>query len=67
MREFKFLRKNTHHPFEDMDIMDVGPVFYHPTTSEPIRGVTYRDEDGNRKYCIIGTGHPLWDEIPVGR
>ena len=66
MKDFKFLTKNRN-PYRDMDIMDIGPVFYHPTTFEPIRGVTYRDENGEPKYCIIGTGHPIWDEIPVNR
>ena len=45
--------------------MDVGPVFYHPLTFEPVRGITYSDEDGNPKYCIIDTGHPLWDDATV--
>lgn len=68
MREFKFLTKNKGtYQDEDMDIIDIGPVFNHPTTSEPIRGITYRDVYGNRKYSIIGEGHPLWDEIPVNQ
>jgi hypothetical protein len=68
MKPFKFLTKNIRtSEYLNGEIMDVGPVFYHPTTLEPIRGITYRDEDGERKYCIIGTGHPLWDEIPTNR
>ena len=68
MKEFKFLTKNKGKEInEDMEIIDIGPVFYHPTTFEPIRGVTYRDVYGNRKYTIISAEHPLWDEIPTNR
>jgi hypothetical protein len=60
MKPFKLLRKN-----KRTQVMDVGPVFYHPLTFEPVRGITYSDEDGNPKYCIIDTGHPLWDDVTV--
>lgn len=61
MKEFKFLTKNKGiDQDEDMYIIDIGPIFNHPTTSEPIRGITYGDVYGNRKYTIIDEGHPLW-------
>jgi hypothetical protein len=68
MKPFKFLTKNIRtSEYLNGEIMDIGPMFHHPTTSELIRGITYRDEDGNRKYCIIDETHPLWDEIPVNQ
>lgn len=72
MREFKFLNNNER-VSEDMEILhpyiiprniiNIGPIMDNPFTSEPVRGITY-SVDGNRKYSLIGEGHPLWDEIP---
>jgi hypothetical protein len=64
MKDFKFLTKNRN-IYGDMDIINISPIIYDPTTFEPVRGVTYRDENGESKFCIIGAGHPIWDEIPT--
>jgi hypothetical protein len=66
MKEFKFLTKNKGID-EDMEIIDIGPIVYNSVPPGLVRGITYGDRYGNRKFSMIGEGHPLWDEIPVNR
>jgi hypothetical protein len=66
MKDFKFLTKNRN-PYRDMDIINISPIMYNPETFEPVRGVTYRDENGELENIIIGIEHPLWNEIPTNR
>jgi hypothetical protein len=67
MKDFKFLTKNRN-PYRDMDIINISPIMYNPETFEPVRSVvTYRNINGELENIIIGTEHPLWNEIPVNR
>jgi hypothetical protein len=67
MKEFKFLTKNRN-PYRDMDIINISPIMYNTETFEPVRSVvTYRNINGELENIIIGTEHPLWNEIPVNR
>ena len=67
MKEFKFLTKNRN-PYRDMDIINISPIMYNTETFEPVRSVvTYRNINGELENIIIGTEHPLWNEIPTNR
>jgi hypothetical protein len=67
MKEFRFLTKNRN-PYRDMDIINISPIMYNTETFEPVRSVvTYRNINGELENIIIGTEHPLWNEIPTNR
>jgi hypothetical protein len=66
MKPFKFFENNKD-PYEDMEIVNIGPIMYNPETFEPVRGVTYRNINGELENIIIGIEHPLWNEIPTNR
>lgn len=36
---------------------------YEPSTFSAVKGVTYRDGNGELKYCVINPNHPLWDTV----
>ena len=51
-----------------MDIINISPIMYNTETFEPVRSVvTYRNINGELENIIIGTEHPLWNEIPTNR
>ena len=61
MKPFKFLQKEIQH--QERVVVTVTPFMYNPDTFERMRGIVYRDSEGNMTNETIQEGHPLWEEI----